>query len=389
MEQMRQGHDPRPMEVDGNYLTLIADGPSCYESLINLIASARRSLRLYYYIFEGDGAGTAIRDALIDALDRGVRVWCIVDGFGSMRTSDAFFEPLQRAGCRFCRFSPRFGRRYLLRNHQKMAIADGETAIIGGFNIGDDYFAPPEAGRWHDMGMCVRGPAIRWLVAYFDVLARWVRMKRPRWLGLRRMLEQGLPPQQGPLRWLLGGPSPRLNPWARTVKRDLEHAFRADMIEAYFSPGQSMLRRIRRVSKRGGQARLVTPEKSDNGATVGAARLLYGGLLRRNVEIYEYVAGLLHMKLIVIDDAAYVGSANFDMRSLYLNLELMLRIEDAAFAARMRDFFESQLPKCERITPELHRERATILTRGRWMLSYLIVGVMDYTITRRLNFGLD
>ena len=95
------------------------------------------------------------------------------------------------------------------------------------------------------------------------------------------------------------------------------------------------------------------------------------------------------MKLIVVDDVVYIGSANFDMRSLYLNMELMLRIDDAGFADAMRRFFEQQLASCERITPELHPARANVITRGRWMLAYLIVGVMDYTITRRLNFGLD
>lgn len=377
------------MRVDGNHLTLIVEGPARFDALINLIASARFSLRLYYYIFEGDAAGLAIREALIDALNRGVKVWCIVDGFGSVRTPDAFFDSLRRAGCEFCRFSPRFGRRYLLRNHQKIALADDRVAIIGGFNIGDDYFAPAIAERWHDLGVKVDGPAVAWLVAYFESLNRWVHLEKPGWKALRRILEQALPPQQGPLRWLLGGPSPRLNPWARTVKNDLQHAHQADMIEAYFSPGRSMLKRIRRVAKRGGQARLVTAQNSDNPATVGAARLLYGGLIRRGVEIFEYVPGLLHMKLIVIDNATYVGSANFDMRSLYLNMELMLRIEDEGVAAAMRAFFESQLEQCESITAEVHQARATILNRGRWMLSYLIVGVMDYTITRRLNFGLD
>uniref|UniRef100_UPI00338E79BF phospholipase D-like domain-containing protein n=1 Tax=Sphingomonas sp. TaxID=28214 RepID=UPI00338E79BF len=84
-----------------------------------------------------------------------------------------------------------------------------------------------------------------------------------------------------------------------------------------------------------------------------------------------------------------IGSANFDMRSLFLNLELMLRIDDPAFAARMRAFFETELADCERITPELHKANAGFLNRLKWALSYLVVGVADYTVTRRLNFGLD
>ncbi|MBB5686572.1 phospholipase D-like domain-containing protein [Sphingobium boeckii] len=374
--------------VDGNQLTPVIDGPAQLAALMALIENARVSLRLYYYIFEADASGTAVREALLDAINRGVTVSLIVDGFGSSAAPAAFFAPLQHAGCDFCRFLPRFGRRYLLRNHQKMAIADDGIAIIGGFNISDDYFRPPEEGGWHDMGLEVKGPAVTWLVDYFEILARWTREDKASIRSLRRILRE-MSVSGGTLCWLLGGPTRRLSPWARSVKHDLDRARSADMIEAYFSPGNAMLKRLRRIVKRGGRTRLVTAQISDNGATIGAARFLYGGLLRGKVEIYEYRPTKLHMKLIVIDDATYIGSANFDMRSLFLNLELMLRIEDADFAALARTFVDRELADCERITLELHKARAGFINRLKWALSYLVVGVADYTVTRRLNFGLD
>ena len=374
--------------VDGAQLRLIGDGMARLEALLRLIEGARTSLRLYYYIFEGDGSGTTVREALLDAINRGVSVSLIVDGFGSSNAPDSFFKPLRDAGCSFCRFMPRFGRRYLLRNHQKMAIADGDSAIIGGFNISDDYFRAPEQGGWHDLGLQVSGEPVAWLVDYFEALNRWTHSERASMRSLRRILRE-MAVSGGKLCWLLGGPTRRLSPWARSVKHDLDHARQADMIEAYFSPGNAMLKRIKRVARRGGTARIVTAKHSDNGATIGAARFLYGGLLRRKVQIYEYRPAKLHMKLIVIDDATYIGSANFDMRSLFLNLELMLRIDDAVFAADMRAFFARELEDCERITPALHKSRAGLLNRIKWALSYLVVGVADYTVTRRLNFGLD
>ncbi len=374
--------------LDGNRFELVVDGPASWATLIALINGAKTSLKLYYYIFEADVSGHAVREALLDAINRGVAVSLIVDGFGSSNTPPSFFAPLVEAGCDSCRFMPRFGRRYLLRNHQKMAIADGRVAIIGGFNIADDYFRSRASGGWHDMGLEISGPAVHWLSRYFDALLIWARHERPSLRRLRKLL-RAMHHSRGQLQWLLGGPTRRLSAWARSVKHDLEHARQVDMIEAYFSPGRSMLKRIKRVVRRGGRSRIVTARLSDNGATVGAARFLYGGLLRRDVEVYEYVAAKLHMKLIVIDDATYIGSANFDMRSLFLNLELMLRIDDAAFAARMRSFFESELADCERITPEIHQANAGFLNRLKWALSYLVVGVADYTVTRRLNFGLD
>jgi len=88
----------------------------------------------------------------------------------------------------------------------------------------------------------------------------------------------------------------------------------------------------------------------------------------------------------VLDDSVYVGSANFDMRSLYLNLELMLRVEDKAFADHMRAYAEEELSLAQAITPQLHRRRRTWFARLRWSVAYFIVGVLDSGITRRLNF---
>src|SRR3546814_7528806 len=107
------------------------------------------------------------------------------------------------------------------------------------------------------------------------------------------------------------------------------------MAMAYFSPGQGMLRRLGRVARRG-HARFVMAGKSDNAATVGASRLLYGYLLRKQADVWEYRPCKLHMKLIVVDDVTYIGSANFDARSLFLNVEMMVWIADAEFATRMR-----------------------------------------------------
>ncbi|KUO49352.1 MAG: hypothetical protein APF82_06205 [Sphingomonadales bacterium BRH_c42] len=155
---------------------------------------------------------------------------------------------------------------------------------------------------------------------------------------------------------------------------------------AYFSPAAGFLRRIAVIARRG-SARLVLAGKSDNGATIGAARSLYKYLLKRSTRISEFSLAKLHTKLIVIDDVTYIGSANFDMRSLYLNLEIMLRIDDAALAGRMREYIDQYAAVAEPITLEWHRANAGVVNRVRWVLSWFLVAVLDYTVTRRLNLG--
>ena len=119
----------------------------------------------------------------------------------------------------------------------------------------------------------------------------------------------------------------------------MTRAKQLDMIFAYFAPPGAMVRRIGLVGRRG-RARIITAARSDNNATIAAARHSYSRLLRRHVELYEYEPARLHTKLAIVDDIVHIGSSNFDYRSFYINLEVMLRIHDAGFAAALRGYFE-------------------------------------------------
>ena len=375
-----------PLEVAGNRLTVLSDGAERLAGLIALIDGAEESLRILYYIWLNDETGRQVRDALVAAAERGVKVSMLLDGFGASAATPAFFKPLSDAGARFCRFVPRWGRRYLLRNHQKLALADGRRAIVGGFNIGDEYFGTLDSGAWRDLGIEVEGPSVASLVEYFDDLYAWAESDDASIRDLRRMLSKHSVRYES-LHWLFGGPSRRLSPWARSVKRDMLRARAVDMVMAYFVPSLSMLRRIYSVVRRGGRVRLITSGKSDLRTTMWAARFSYWRVLKRGVEVYEYQRSKLHSKLIIIDDAVHIGSANFDLRSLYLNLEMMLRVEDAEFAARMRAFVEHEIADSHRISVDEHRANMTLLNRLRWAFGFFVMATADYNLARRLNFG--
>jgi cardiolipin synthase len=376
-----------PIDVAGNRLTVLPDGPERLAALIGLIDGAEESLRILFYIWQDDESGRSVRDALLRASARGVQVSLLVDGFGSANASEDFFRPLVEAEARFCRFVPRWGRRYLLRNHQKLALADGRKVLVGGFNVGDDYFGTVESGAWRDLGLEVDGPSVACLTDYFEEIFRWAETENASIRKLRRLLSRHST-SDGALHWLFGGPTRRLSPWARSVKADMLRAHRLDMIMAYFAPSWSMLRRIFGIARRGGLVRIVNAGKSDNRWTIGAARFFYWRLLKRGVELYEYQPTKLHTKLIVIDDVVHIGSANFDMRSLYLNLEMMLRVDDPGFAALMQRFADGEIEDSKRITREEHRiARRSWLNRLIWGLSYFVIATADYNVARRLNFG--
>ncbi len=90
------------------------------------------------YMFTPDNDGDAVRNALTEAARRGVDVKLLIDGFGSAATPK-FFTELAEAGGEYCVFNPSYGRRYLLRNHQKLIVIDEATVLIGGANIDATY----------------------------------------------------------------------------------------------------------------------------------------------------------------------------------------------------------------------------------------------------------
>ena len=373
----------RTIEVDGNRLTLLTEGPERLEALLGLIDGARQSVRLLYYMYRDDRSGGLVYRAMEAALDRGVAVSLLIDGFGAY-TPDEYFTPLVEKGLIYCRFHPNFGRRYLIRCHQKLALADDAKVLIGGFNVEDDYFGTIEEGAWRDLGLVVDGPAAGRLAPYYDELMRWSLAKGGKIRALNRIIRK-YSEHSGDLQWTFGGPMTRLSPWAAATSRDLLSSDDVAMIAAYFAPTRAILRRIGRPGRR--RARVITAAKSDNHATIAAARYTYKNLLRRGAEIFEYQATKLHTKLVILDDVVHIGSSNFDIRSIYLNLEMMLRVSDPKFAMLLRSYFEQELSQCEPITAEVHRKRSSWWTRIVQAISFFLVTTADYTITRRLNLG--
>lgn len=375
--------------VNGHNLTVLVSGADRLAMLLDQINSAKRTLRLFFYIFAGDAVGVSVRDTLIAAADRGVKVTLMIDGFGSSGLPTNFFDSLTAKGATFCRFVPRMGRRYLLRNHQKIVIADKTHAVIGGTNIAETYFADDLQGNsWHDLFLLVEGPMVARLARYYDLLAAWTKGDTGGFRGLVRLLQRRSD-TKGNLRWLFNGPFRRLSPLTRSLRRDLDAAKQVDMIQAYFAPNWGMLRKLSKVARRGGILRLITAARSDNRMTIAAARHCYRRLLRSGAEVAEYRPQMLHMKLIIIDNIVYIGSANFDMRSLFVNAEVMLRIEDAGFAEKMRAFTGQHMPHCQVITKARLKANSTWWWRFRCRMSYYMVSTLDFTVTRRLSLWND
>jgi cardiolipin synthase A/B len=372
--------------VQGHLVRVLSADRERLEGTLAVIASAKRTLRMFSYMFRNDATGMEILDALTQSARRGVKVQLIIDSFGSNETSDEFFRALIAAGGSYHCFSSRWSLAYVVRNHQKIIIADEQHAVIGGFNISDNYFGRAGKQSWEDFGIILSGPQVADLASYYDALADISSDGRVHFRKLRGII-RAWKPGNGAIQWLLGGPTNRISPWALRLKKELERAVNLHIVSAYFSPTQSILRRIAKVT-RGGSSQIILAGKTDNGATIGAARLLYTYLLKRGARIYEFQTRPLHMKLLILDDACYIGSSNLDTRSLFINMEIMVRIEDAALADYLRTIVQDMADHSTEQTLELHRSRDGILRRTKWLFNYVLVNTVDYTIGRRIKFRL-
>jgi cardiolipin synthase len=323
-----------------------------------------------------------VRDALVAAARRGVRVELIVDDFGNDAGSP-FFDPLVEAGGSFAVFSSRWTTRYLVRNHQKFVIADGARVMTGGANVSDHYFNPPPDNGWCDLSVVIEGPVADQFTEWYALLSDWVSSENAgKTKRLRRLREivKRWEGGEGPVRLLVGGPLVRKGHWAWQFRKDLAGARRLDTVSAYFSPPRSFRRQIAKVA-RAGKVRMIMAGKSDIGAAIDMARLLYKKLLAAGAKIFEFGPCKLHMKLLVVDDASYVGSANLDKRSFRINVELMVRIEDADVAAELRKLIDHLETGSEAITPHWYVRHAGPFTRLRWRLAYWM-SLADYRVSR-------
>ena len=159
----------------------LESGLDAFVARIVLTEAAERSLDLQYYIWHGDTSGKLLLDALLRAADRGVRVRLLLDDVGTAANDDALlmvaahpnievrlFNPVAARGARTLGLLTEFERTNR-RMHNKSFTADSQMAIVGGRNIGDEYFAAREDVEMRDFDVIAVGPVVAQVSAAFDL----------------------------------------------------------------------------------------------------------------------------------------------------------------------------------------------------------------------------
>jgi cardiolipin synthase len=381
---------PSPIKGEGAFNPILAaahrfeflpTGAAAIAALEALIRQAQKSLCLEMYIYKADATGDAIRAALLDACERGVRVRILLDDFGSANLPNTYFSDLLALGAELRTFNPQRVLRIAFRNHRKLCIVDDRQAIVGGFNIADEYNRDGVEAGWRDLGMRIDGPVVDELEATFNRMFIGAHADTRAVIAFTRGLTK--PPMQFDAPALLTvGPGFESEQLRQALHRDIRNANRVAIVAAYFTPPWRLRRAMRKAARRG-IVRVILPGVSDVPPMRFAAHHLYERMLRHRIEIFEYQPQILHSKLVVIDDAVYVGSSNFDVRSLQLNYDFLIRIPSAELAAQARRLVNDHIAHSSSITlPEWH-SASGYWQRVRRFVWYWLATRFDPFLVRR------
>ena len=342
-----------------------------FDDLLAGLTSARHSIEFETYIFDDDELGTAICKQLMSAAGRGVRVKVMVDGFGSPRWMDLFFDALRKAGVEARVYHPlplsalftraerypsigNFFRRLSTmneRNHRKVCIVDGVKAWTGGMNVSLRHF------NWRDTGVFVEGDGVQNLsYAFFHAWERaWTpereKLKKKRWLDLGSLVSQRLS---------------RLNAtrlarkigYRKLLEQIANAKTRVWITNAYFVPPRRLLQTLRIAATCGTDVRVLVPkDPPDLFFIQWVSSALYFGLLNAGVRIFEYLPAPLHAKTSVIDNVVTIGTSNLNHRSLIHDLEVDVILESPKSIKEMIGQFDGDLKQSQEVTLQAWKVR--------------------------------
>lgn len=356
LERM-EGFPARP----GNLVEFTADGRSFREALLASIRAARHHVHLAFYIYQNDETGNQVTDALCAKAREGVECRLLLDAVGALWFHKSCLARLRAAGVQVDFFHPvnplrkRFQINY--RMHRKIAIFDGLSALTGGRNVGDEYAGRRRGKRaWQDLSMFVRGPAVLDLQQVFlkdwhyttgEVLdpARYCPAPRP----VGGEVVQVVPSEPS----ALGSSAEFAHLLAvRSARKSLR------IVTPYFVPPEPMQSALICAALSGVKVEIVVPAVSDSPPALWAGRSTYRELIEAGIRIYEYQDGMLHGKLMIVDDHwCTAGSANMDSRSFRLSFEVSCFVYSRQDIPQLLALFEQYRAKSRPIEDPLAYEK--------------------------------
>lgn len=349
-----------PLEA-GNRVDPLYGGDHAYPEMLAAIDAARHSVGLSTYIFDNDAIGQEIARALKRARERGVQVRVLIDGVGHRYSRPSMARVLRAMGIRtglFLAPSLPIRSQYLnLRNHRKILTVDGQTAFTGGLNIrvGSMLGTAPKHPI-EDLHFRVEGPIVRFLVEAFALDWHFTTGER---LGGEGWYPPLRPAGDSLVRGVPDGPDEDFDNIRRMMLGALGAAReRVRIVSPYFLPDQTLITALNLTAMRGVSVDIVMPAKNNLRFVQWAAQDQADLLLAGGCRLWLTPPPFDHTKLMLVDDVwSFLGSANWDPRSLRLNFEYNLECYDGHLAARLHALVDRKLEGARRLNLEQLRSR--------------------------------
>lgn len=363
--------------IAGNRTQVLRDGPASFRALFAAIRGATHSVNLEFYIFEDvESDGEKLGDLLVAKCQAGVTVNVIYDSFGSAATPGNFIDRLKKAGVKLVKYNPLDPFESLTgiwnpndRDHRKIVVADGATAVIGGVNLSKDYESNPFAlsgapggmpmEMWRDTDLLIQGPAVAQLQRLF--LDHWNQQKGPPLADADFF--PTIPPMGTTVMRIIGSSpdesGPRYYVTVLTAMRNAEKSIR--VTTAYFVPTPQEVEDLKDAARRGVDVRLIVPDKSDSGLSIAVGHSHYTELLEAGAKIFETHNLVLHSKTISVDGVwSVIGSSNFDHRSVIFNDEVDAVVLGSDTADALEAGFQDDESHATAIDLEMWRHRSAL-----------------------------
>jgi len=242
-----------------------------------------------------------------------------------------------------------------LRNHRKLVVIDGHIAYAGSQNIVNADYGHKDL-VWHDVMLRMRGPILMQLQHVFvddwQFTTRQTLDDDALWPGPQAAGDVAV-------QTLPSGPTYPTENYQRLIVAAIHAAQHRIMITSpYLVPDDSVINALQIAVLRGVAVDMIVPAHTDHPIVMAAARGYYGELLRAGIRLHLHSDGLLHSKIVTIDDSfALLGSGNFDIRSFYLNFELNILLYGESATAELRFLQRQYMQAGELLTLDQWQQR--------------------------------
>lgn len=346
---------------DGNRFEILTNADAFYPAMLEAIAEAKHSINMECYIFRPDATGRKFMRALAERARAGVVVTLVVDAVGSFRFGLSAIRTLREAGCRvelYQRFTWYRLSRLNNRTHRELLIVDGRVAFVGGAGVGDQWAKGMRRKKpWRDTMARVTGPVVSSIQGVFA--ENWVECCGEILSG-SDYFPHLKPTGDTSSIVIKSSPADRATACRVVFQMLVESACSRIRIHTpYFLPDRALRQAFIESARRGVQIELIVPGSHTDQRWVRlVSRRKYNELLREGVRIYEYRAGMMHAKVLNVDDLWVVlGTTNFDNRSFEHNDEFNVAIRDQETSARLTRDFVNDLKACREVTLETWKQR--------------------------------